>query len=370
MKHRPLISADSHVVEDALLWQERVPARFRDRAPRQIRLEQGDAWLVEGVKDPFPFGFIQCAGLPPDEVQLWVRWEEVRAEARDAEARLAAMDATGVEAEVLFPSPRLQNGIALNPDAEFQTACVRAYNDWLFDWSSCNHERLLGVALMPNVGIDAAVAELERNLARPGMRGILISQFPATGFDLSEADDPLWARCVEAGIPVHIHVGLSGSPSGTPAKALGFPNAFTGAFRFYDPTVRIPEMIYARVFDRFPQLKVVFAEVDVGWVPYVMEQLDDRYARQNPKLRHALELKPSEYFARNLSFTIVTDRYGLKNRHAVGVDRILWSSDFPHAGCDFPDYASRIAEDFRDIPEAEAESILRQNARDLYFPGN
>lgn len=369
MKAPQLISADAHVVEPPDLWLQGLPERFRDRAPRQLQFAEGDAWQVEGVSDPFPFGFIQCAGLPPEETHLWIRWEDVRAEARDADARLAAMDATGVEAEILFPSPRLQNGIALNPDADFQLACVRAYNDWLFDWSSRDPERLSGIALMPNVGIEAAVGELERNLSRPGMRGILISQFPATGFDLAEADDPLWARCVEAGVPVHIHVGLSGSPSGTPAKALGFPNAFTGAFRFYDPTVRIPEMIYTRVFDRFPELKVVFAEVDVGWVPYVMEQLDDRYSRQNPRLRHPLEHRPSEYFARNLYFTIVKDRYGLKNRHAVGVDRILWSSDFPHAGCDFPNYAAEIEADFEGVPEAEKLRILHGNARQLYFSG-
>jgi len=131
--------------------------------------------------------------------------------------------------------------------------------------------------------------------------------------------------------------------------------------------VRIPEMIHTRLFDRIPGLEVVFAEVDAGWVPYVMEQLDDRYARQNPKNKRHLDHMPSEYFSRNLHFTIVNDRYGVRNRHEIGLDRILWSSDFPHAGCDFPNYADVIEVAFAGVPERERQQILAENARHLYL---
>ena len=367
MGARYLISADSHVVEPPDLWTRRVAAKHRDRAPRQVRLAQGDAWQVEGLADPFPYGLTQCGGLPPEEYKLWIRWEEVRPAAVDAGARLEAMDESGVLAEVLFPSPRLQNAIATFADAALQQECMRAYNDWLSEWCSRDPERLLGVAMLPATGVAAAVAELERTQRLAGIRGVLISRYPAGGVDLGAEDDPLWARCAEAGTPVHLHVGLSGSPSGTPAKAHGFANAFTGAFRFYDPPVRIAEMIYTQLFDRFPDLRVVYAEVDVGWVPYLMEQLDDRYARQNPASKRKLDRKPSEYFSSNVYYTIVKDRFGIRNRHAVGVEQILWSSDFPHATCDFPDYAAAIALDFAGVPAAERERILLGNARRLYF---
>lgn len=360
-------SADSHVVEAPDLWSARMPAKYLDRAPRQVRLEQGDAWQMECVPQPFPFGLVQCGGLPPEEYKLWVRWEEVRPEAVDAGARLDAMDESGVVAEVLFPSPRIQNAIADNRDAGFQQACVSAYNDWLSEWCSHDPKRLIGVMMMPATGIDAALEELERAQQLPGLKGVLISRYPAGGLDLTREDDAFWARCAEAGQPVHFHVGISGSQSGIPAKALGFANAFTGAMRFFDPPVRIAEMIYTQLFDRFPDLSVVFAEVDVGWVPYVMEQLDDRYARQNPALRLELAKKPSEYFSENLFYTIVKDRFGLKNRHAVGVSRILWSSDFPHATCDFPDYDRAADVDFEGVPADERERILLGNARALYL---
>jgi predicted TIM-barrel fold metal-dependent hydrolase len=362
-----LISADSHVVEAPDVWTRRVQAKYRDRAPKQVRMAEGDAWQLEGLAAPFPFGLVQCGGLPPEEYKLWIRWEEVRPVAVDAAARLGAMDETGVQAEVLFPSPRLQNAIATNADADFQNDCVRAYNDWLAEWCARDPARLLGVPMLPATGIQHAVAELERTQRIPGLRGVLLSRYPAGGYDLSPADDPVFARCAEAGIPVHFHVGLSGSPSGTPAKALGFANAFTGAFRFYDAPVRISEMIYTQLFDRFPKLAIVFAEVDAGWVPYLMEQLDDRYARQNPALVIPLKRKPSDYFRSNVFYTIVKDRFGVANRATLGTSQILWSSDFPHATCDFPDYAGAIWVDFKGVPKAEREQILLGNAQRLYL---
>lgn len=362
-----LISADSHVVEAPDVWTRRVQAKYRDRAPRQVRMPEGDAWQIEGLPQPVPFGLTQCGGLPPGQYKLWIRWEEVRPAAVEAAARIASMDESGVQAEVLFPSPRLQNAIATNADADFQNDCARAYNDWLSEWCARDPARLLGVAMLPATGIEAATAELERSQRLPGLRGVLLSRYPAGGYDLGPADDPVFARCAEAGIPVHLHVGLSGSPSGTPAKALGFANAFTGAFRFYDSPVRISEMIYTQLFDRHPSLAVVFAEVDAGWVPYLMEQLDDRYARQNPALRIKLARMPSQYFASNVFYTIVKDRFGVKNRHALGLSQILWSSDFPHATCDFPDYAGAIEVDFAGVPKHEREQILIENARRLYF---
>jgi len=367
MQYR-LISADSHVVEPPDLWTARVPARYRDRAPRQVRLERGDAWQIEGLAQPFPFGLIQCAGLPREQVRLWVRWEEVRPEAWQPGPRLRAMDAAGCDAEVMYPSPRIQNAIAEHEsDPGLQLACVRAYNDWLSEFCAASPERFAGIAMLPSVGVATALEELERALALPALRGVLLSRFPHGGTAFSEEDDPFWARCEERGVPVSVHVGLSGSPSGTPALGHSFERAFTGAFRFYDPPVRLAELVYRRIFDRFPGLHFVFAEVDVGWLPYLKEQLDDRYSRQNPADKLPLALLPSEYLERNVSYTLVKDRYGIRNRAAIGVSQILWSSDFPHAGCDHPDYAGSIARDFADVPTGERHAMLVANAESFYF---
>jgi predicted TIM-barrel fold metal-dependent hydrolase len=368
MRDYQLISADSHVVEPPDLWTSRLPAKFRERAPRMVRLEKGEAWLFEGLPQPFPFGLNQCGGLPPESYSPWILWENVRPEAVDPAARLRALDASGCDAEVLYPTPRIQNALALGEaDPGFQIACVRAYNDYLSEFCRTDPQRLAGVAMLPTVGVEHAVAELERALALPGIRSVLISRYPHAQKRLSPEDDALWARCVEARIPVSLHVGVSGSPSGTPELALSFTGAFTGAFRFYDPPVRIAEMIYTRLFDRLPELQVVLAEVDVGWLPYLKEQLNDRYGRQNPAERTTFALKPSEYMERNLFYTLVKDAYGIRNRHAVGVTQILWSSDFPHATCEYPDYRGAIARDFAGVPPDELHAMLAGNAARLYF---
>jgi uncharacterized protein len=120
------------------------------------------------------------------------------------------------------------------------------------------------------------------------------------------------------------------------------------------------------VLDRMPDLRLVFAEVDAGWVPYVKEQLDNRFRRRaiGPKAR--LTKLPSEYVDDHFWFTYLTDHYAVHNRHAIGVERLMWSSDFPHSGTDWPDSWRQIDADFSDVPKHERDLILAGNAQRLY----
>ena len=367
MSHGLIISADSHVVEPPDIWTSRMPAKYADRIPRQDRMELGDAWVFPGTA-PFPFGLVQCGGLPPEEYRMWIRWDEVRKEAYEITGRIAGQDKSGVGAEIMYPSPRIGMAMFANDkDPDYLLALVRAYNDWISDYCSARPDRFIGLAMAPSGGgIESCVAEVERALKLPGIGGVLLHKYPTAGLRLKPEDDPLFKLCADAGVPLHIHVGLAGSESGLPKQAGEFTGAFTGCFRFYDPPMRMSEMIYTGLLDRVPNLKMVWGEVDVGWVGYLMEQLDDRIARQNPANRIKLKLKPSEYFRRNFFYTIVKDAYGVKNRDAVGVSQIMWSSDFPHATCDYPDYAGAIKHDFKGVPENELKMMLSGNAAKLY----
>lgn len=367
MSKYKLISADSHVVEPPNLWLDRVPEKYKARAPRQIRMEQGDAWAIEGT-EPFPFGLTQCGGLPPEKYKLWIRWEDVRKEGYDPAERVKSQNQSKVDVEVFYPSPRIANAIHLNAgDAGLHNACISAYNDWLSEFCSYNPDRLWGLAMVPGMGgIDVAVKEVKRAIQLPGITGVLFYRYPTEGTKLVKEDDPVFALCADAGVPIHFHVGLAGSASAVPAQAHTFVGAFTGAFRFYDPPIRMAEIIYTQLLDRFPQLQVVWGEVDVGWVGYVTEQLDGRYDRQNPAQKLSLRQQPSDYFKTNYYYTIVEDRYGVKNRDSVGADRIMWSSDFPHATCNYPDYDKAIALEFEGVSTMEKQRMLADNAADLY----
>ncbi len=114
----------------------------------------------------------------------------MRAGGYDPEARVAEQDQDGVDAEILYPTPRVGNQIVWHvSDPDFHLACVRAYNDWLSEYASHEPDRLWGVALMPNIGTDVAIDELHRALALPGMRGVLLGQYPHGGEQMSAADD-------------------------------------------------------------------------------------------------------------------------------------------------------------------------------------
>jgi predicted TIM-barrel fold metal-dependent hydrolase len=119
-----------------------------------------------------------------------------------------------------------------------------------------------------------------------------------------------------------------------------------------------------------PGLDVVMVEVDAGWVPYVKEQMDNRFRRRATSRDARLKPLPSQVIEDHFHFTYITDHYAVANRHRIGVHRLLWSSDFPHSGSDWPDSWRTIDADFADVPRAERDQILAGNALMLYGFGN
>jgi len=364
----PLVSADSHVNEPRELWLERLPARLRDRAPRVESFPKGDAWVLEDSPHPVPFRRNACAGKSvwAGEGGPWMRWEEVPASSSDPAARLREQDLDGVVAEVLFPTPNLQAHMVSRRDPELNLALVQAYNDWMSEYCSHAPDRLLGLALLPNRGVEGAVRELERVLQLPGIAGAMIGLYPHGDDEIHPDDDALWAVFQEAGVPVAIHVGLNGNPpQGTPLDA---PESLpAGIVRFLDAPKRLYEFIYRGVLDRFPRLQLLFAETDAGWLPCWREQAFNRWRRQSPSLRAAAGLvEPPTTYLERCSFTYISDSFAVRNRHEVGIRQLLWSSDYPHSESDYPHSWRAIKADFADVPVDEAELILRGNCLRLF----
>jgi predicted TIM-barrel fold metal-dependent hydrolase len=355
-----LISADSHPNEPPSLWLDRVPAKYKDRAPRIERFEQGDGWVLEGVKDPINFGQNACAGLPASQMTPWCRFEDLRHGGWDPAARLNEMDADNVDAEVLYPTPRLSWSIVANQDVEFHLAMVRAYNDWLSEYCAHAPDRFGGQALLPNRGAEAAVEEIERVWGRPGIRGFVMGTYPNGTLDPAPEDDKVWGLMAEAGIPLSIHVSMTQTMPGSHKSPL------PGYGRFFDAPNRIVQMVFSGMFDRFPDLRLVIAEVDCGWVPYFKEQIDNNSGRLREVNDFGLRDLPSRYVENHVYFTYMTDTFAVRHRHEIGVDKMLWSSDYPHISADWPNSWKTIQASFSGVDPRERQAILAGNAATLF----
>ena len=124
----------------------------------------------------------------------------------------------------------------------------------------------------------------------------------------------------------------------------------------------IGNLIFTGTFDRFPDLRICTIETGVGWIPHFIEQIDDRYWRNRSWGDIPISEPPSYYWHRNMSATFITDRTGIAARHAVGIDNMMWSSDYPHHGNDWPYSRKTIDDMMGHIPRDERHKIVAGNA--------
>jgi len=381
MRTYTLISADSHIVEAPDLWEKWLPKEFASRGPKMVKdAEGGDAWQYRPGTPPVPLGLVTTYPGRTYEHFKWTgaRYSQVNQGAFHGPTRLKEQEADGVDAEVLYPSQRTMRHFMLDDDDEFHLAGIQAYNNWMAkEFMAADPSRLIGLAQMPNVGVEAMIAELRRAKTM-GMRGVILSTWPSGGLSLMVEDNAFWAECEQLDMPVSIHLGVASKQSGKPAVSTGMVEGHglisTGAKTIVGyscagldimPNI-IAETILSGLFERFPKLRFISVEAGAGWVPFFLEQMDDRYFRQRRWAQVELQMLPSQYFRRNWLVTFVQDFYGIRNRHAVGLGNMMWSTDYPHHICDWP-YSRKIAgEMFAGVPENERRQICADNAVGLY----
>lgn len=384
------ISADGHVNEPPTLWEDNLPAKFRDRGPRIIETTKtkGHAWIMEGQQRPSPMGFSSMyfksakrfdrASLVEGFKQIkdrGVRYEDLFPGSYDPKARVAEILEDHTDAEVIFNGVgTVWNGIKLCPDKDLALACFRVYNDWIASFQAYAPERFICNGTLPTTGLKDAMDELER-CADLGLRTVQLESYPSGSFtDPSPEDDMFWAKAVDMGMPINIHtqfffpagdLGSKVDAEGAAGKAvrakrLGI-DVKAGSF-----PVILWRMIQSGVFERFPDLTLVGTEVQTGWVPYYLERFDDSVLRNRAEWN--LPLLPSEYFRRNVSVVYIVDEIGAHNRYDIGVANIMWGPDFPHSSSAWPvDYELGLEVLQRaGCSESEIERIMWRNAADLY----
>ena len=369
MREYRLIDADCHVVEPPHIWERWLPAEFHDRAPRLVKDDEGgDAWEFQPGQKPMYIGLVATPGLRYEDIR-WqgYTYDTVRKGCWDGKARLEDMDFDGIDAEFLYPSQRTMYYFMGQEDRDFHRAGVRAYNDYMAqEFCAADPERLFFLAQMPNLGVEEGIAEMKRGREELGARGVIITSWPAGGDDLAPEDDRFFAAAADLGMPVSIHINIQRRRNPRPViegpAAIG-NMALAGMLMF--PPIMC-ELIMGGLFDRIPALQIIGVETEVGWIPEALEQLDNFYWRNRAHTGVPIKLLPSEYYRRHFTCTFITDRTGVKNRHAVGVRNMAWSTDYPHHGCDWPYSRKILGEMFDDVPADERYLICAGNLVRLY----
>jgi predicted TIM-barrel fold metal-dependent hydrolase len=368
----PIVDCDAHVNEPPDLWQERVPARLKDRAPMVKHTEKGDLWVFDGGKAKWPVGLTAVAGLSYfDYRPMGITYETMRPGSFDTKARLQDMDADGIYAQVLYPSVTLKGAKIYSDERELQMACVRAYNDWLLEFCQGSGGRLIPQAILPTTGIEDTLAELDYALANDH-RGVVISSFPNGSHEPKPEDDRFWAAAQEAGCPISVHIGsfirgdLAGRRESWSSLAFVGMAALTKAGGQTLPVVC--DILFSGIFQRFPELKIVLVESNIGWIPTLLEQSDDMFRRYRWYTGAVNEQKemPSDIFFRNFWATFMVDTVGMDLRHRMNLDHLMWSTDYPHSGSDWPNSRVTIERVFRDVPVDQVKKMLHSNCVELY----
>ncbi len=368
----PIIDCDAHVNEPPDLWLERLPSKWKDRAPQVRHDDNGDLWIFDGGREKWPVGLTAVAGLSYfDYKPMGITYASMRPGSFDTRARLDDMDADGIYAQILYPSVTLRGARIYSQDRNLQVACVRAYNEWLLEFCEDSGGRLIGQAILPTTNLEDAIAELEWALEN-GHRGCVISSFPNGSLDPKPEDDKFWALAEEAGVPIAVHIGsfvrgsLAGRRESWSSLAFVGMAALTKAGGQTLPVVC--DILFSGIFQRFQRLQIVLVESNIGWIPTLLEQSDDMFRRYRWYTGAANEQKemPSDIFFRNFWASFMVDTVGMDLRHRINVDHMMWSTDYPHSGSDWPDSRVTIERVFRDVPVDEVKKMLHTNCKSLY----
>jgi predicted TIM-barrel fold metal-dependent hydrolase len=371
------ISADSHIDLPWLppdLFTSNARAALKDRMPYVTEGPDGPHWtsrngrsfgLVCGV-GPSGQKLVPGANYRVDVMASTGLYDDGRKGIRrvtDPELRVRDMDRDGVQAEVIFG---ILGAATRLGDHEAATEMFRIYNDWLADF--CRHapDRYIGLACLPYGDIDAAVLEIHR-VARLGLRGVELS----CSWDMEPmwhpVWEPLWKAVDEVDRPLHFHTFPTLPPdkvtqqTGLTRRAAFF--TVVSGFQLNLANI-IAAVIGAGVLERYPRIRISFGESGIGWLPYVLDRMDFEWEDRFRDL--GLTMKPSDYWRRQCKATFQFDRIGAKLIDDIGVETLMWGSDYPHPDGVWPESSKYIDEQFAHLPPEVARQITCENAARFY----
>ena len=333
-----IIDADGHLAEPADVFDGRVDPALLERAPRVLRMPDGRQGMSFLGHPPAVGAFGAGDAITPGGIQdpAYRDWDDGAPGAFDPVARLAEMDAEGVDVSVLFPTLGLF--APLVPEADAETAYCGALNDFYAEYCATDPARLKGVAMLPLKDIAAAVREVERAAER-GFVAVCMrpNPDPHTGHQVADPRlEPVWSVIEETGLAACFHEGVN------PILPFAGLDRCTSMYDWhvvshpFEQMLAMMTVIRAGVLERHPDLRVGFMESNCGWVPYWLARMDSNWralSRMVPEIKRL----PSEYFARQCFVTAEADEMTIPVvAEMVSPDCIVWASDYPHYDAEWP----------------------------------
>ncbi len=364
-----VISSDSHVFEPPDLWTTRIDDAFKSRAPRMERVGEADHIVIEDGQTLAGIGLISNAGAryeAPETISDHAKFDDVHVGGYDPDQHITDMKIDGIVGEVLYPSQGLFYFKV--QDTKLQEAIFRAYNDWLAEFCNTNPERLKGLAMISLDDVQAGIREMER-AAKLGLCGAMISEYPAEARRyLEPAYEPFWAAAQDLNMPLSLHTATKreGKPTGSYERTLH--DASRRATKAFLPAISMCDMIFAGVFERYPKLKLAIVEFELSWVPYVLTNMDYTYRERHEEAAYRFknQMKPSDFYYQNVFLSFQEDDIGVRMRDVIGVDNMMWGSDYPHSESTFPKSREVIDDILQGVPDDERAKVVGLNVAKLY----
>jgi predicted TIM-barrel fold metal-dependent hydrolase len=383
-----IISVDDHVIEHSMVWQDRLPEKYKDVGPRTIK-ERGnmqfvggvfsyepdengadcDWWLYEDLKVP-QTRLSAAVGFDRDEVKVTgITYEEMRRGCWDPKARMEDMDANWTEAQMCFPSfPRFCGQTFMEAkDKELSDLCVKAYNDWMVEeWCGDSNGRLIPLTITHLWDSQLAAAEVRRNAER-GVRAVCFSEIPPY-LDLPSIHtdywEPFFRACAETGTVINMHIGSS---SKMPSTSTDAPAAVGSTLTFGNAMSSMTDWLFSGWLARLPELKLAYSEGQIGWIPYILERADNVWLDNRGWGGFSDEVSepPSTYYYRQIYGCFFDDVYGLENIEKCGIDNICFETDYPHSDSTWPHSKETGEKLMGNLPEDVIRKLVRGNAIDL-----
>jgi predicted TIM-barrel fold metal-dependent hydrolase len=364
------VSADDHIDLQWLpkdLWQKRVPPQWRERSPRVADTSDGPYWFCGSDRwDPWG-GRKGAAGAMGGRRLALERGgvlEPGVLRPTTTELRLADMDRDGVDATVMYgPIVPL-----LIQDPELRKVCYRAYNDWLAEFCRTDPARLKGIAMINLDDVQEGIKELER-AARLGLAGAMITEYPLEHrrYDQSEYE-PFWAAAAALDLPLSLHTATRRQGKIRGAGEVTLRDASSRATKAFYPALSMCDLIFSGVFERHPRLTLAIVEFELAWVPHVLSTMDYTYRERHGEAIYRFKdgMIPSDFFHRNVVLSFQEDAVGVRLRDVIGVDNMMWGSDYPHSESTFPQSRKILAEILAGVPDDEQAKIAAGNTARMY----